>query len=66
MRLAQLAALSPEQGAETLIYLASSPAVQGVTGKYFVKKRPVKSSKASYDQAVALRLWQLSEQLTGL
>ena len=66
MRLAQLAALSPAQGAETLIYLASSPAVQGVTGEYFVKKRPVKSSKASYDQAAARRLWQLSEQLTGL
>jgi NAD(P)-dependent dehydrogenase (short-subunit alcohol dehydrogenase family) len=66
IRLAQLAALSPVQGAETLIYLASSPAVQGVTGEYFVKKRPVKSSKASYDQAVARQLWQVSEQLAGL
>ena len=65
IRLAQLTALSPEQGAETLIYLASSSDVEGVTGKYFVKKHPVRSSKASYDQAVAQRLWQLSEQLTG-
>jgi NAD(P)-dependent dehydrogenase (short-subunit alcohol dehydrogenase family) len=66
IRLAQLAALSPEQGAATLIHLASSSEVEGVTGKYFVKKRPVKSSTASYDQAAARRLWQLSEQLTGL
>ena len=66
IRLAQLTALSPEQGAETLIYLASSLAVEGITGKYFVKKRSVKSSRASYDQAAAQRLWQLSEHLTGL
>jgi NAD(P)-dependent dehydrogenase (short-subunit alcohol dehydrogenase family) len=66
IRLAQLTALSPAQGAETLIYLAASPAVAGVTGEYFVKKRSVKSSNASYDQAVARRLWQLSEQMTGL
>jgi NAD(P)-dependent dehydrogenase (short-subunit alcohol dehydrogenase family) len=66
IRMAQLAALSPAQGAETLIYLASSPTVQGVTGEYFVKKRPIRSSKASYDQAIARRLWQLSEPMTGL
>jgi NAD(P)-dependent dehydrogenase (short-subunit alcohol dehydrogenase family) len=66
IRLAQLTALSPEQGAETLIYLASSSEVAGVTGKYFVKKRPVQSSRASYNQAVAQRLWHISAQLTGL
>ena len=66
IRLAQLTALSPERGAETLIYLATSPAVQGITGKYYVKNRAVESSKASYDQAAAQRLWQLSTQLTGL
>jgi len=64
--LAQFTALSPEQGAETLIYLATSPEVAGVTGTYFVKKRPVESSIASYDQAAAQRLWQLSTELTGL
>jgi hypothetical protein len=50
---AQFTALSPEQGAETLIYLATSPEVAGVTGTYFVKKRSVESSAASYDQAAA-------------
>ena len=66
MRVAQLTALSPEQGAETLIYLATSPEVEGVTGRYFVKKRPVESSMASYDRSAAQRLWQLSSELTGL
>lgn len=66
VRIAQLTALSPAQGAETLIYLATSPEVEGVTGKYFVKKHPVESSRASYDQATAQRLWQLSAELTGL
>jgi NAD(P)-dependent dehydrogenase (short-subunit alcohol dehydrogenase family) len=66
IRVAQLTALSPQQGAETLIYLAASPEVEGVTGKYFVQQRPVASSRASYDQAAAQRLWQLSAELTGL
>ena len=66
MRVAQLTALSPEQGAETLIYLATSPEVEGMSGKYFVKQRPVESSRASYDQEAAQRLWQLSAELTGL
>jgi NAD(P)-dependent dehydrogenase (short-subunit alcohol dehydrogenase family) len=66
MRLAKFAALSPEQGAETLIYLAASAEVEGVTGKYFVRQRAVQSSTASYDQTAAQRLWQLSAQFTGL
>jgi NAD(P)-dependent dehydrogenase (short-subunit alcohol dehydrogenase family) len=66
IRLAQWTALSPEQGAETLIYLATSPAVQHSTGRYYVKNRAVESSKASYDREAAQRLWQLSTQLTGL
>jgi NAD(P)-dependent dehydrogenase (short-subunit alcohol dehydrogenase family) len=64
--LAQFTALSPEQGAETLLYLATSPEVVGITGTYFVRKRAVESSRESYDQAAAQRLWQLSIDLTGL
>ena len=64
MKVAQLAALSPAEGAETMIYLATSPRVAGVSGRYFVKKRAVKSSKASYDRSAAQRLWQLSAALT--
>ncbi len=60
-----LVALSPQQGADTSIYLASSPEVEGVTGKYFVKRKAVKSNDASYDQTAWTRLWTISEQLTG-
>lgn len=66
MRVARLVATSPERGAQTSIYLASSPDVQGVTGRYFVKCRPARSSRASYDIAAARRLWEASERLTGL
>jgi retinol dehydrogenase-14 len=58
--------LSPEQGAQTSIYLASSPEVEGVSGKYFVDSHPVPSSAASYDEAAQKRLWEVSAELTGL
>ncbi|VAW39358.1 Retinol dehydrogenase 13 [hydrothermal vent metagenome] len=58
--------LSPEQGAATQIYLASSPEVEGVSGNYYDKKKAVKSSKVSYDTAVAQRLWQVSEELISV
>lgn len=60
------AAISSEEGAQTQIYLASSPEVKGVTGRYFDKKKAVKSSQLSYDEGLQKRLWELSAQLTGL
>ena len=57
---------SPEKGAETSIYLASSPEVEGVTGKHFINKKATKSSKRSHDESVWQRLWQVSEELTEL
>ena len=54
------------EGAETSLYLANSEEVSGVTGKYFVDKNQVKSSKASYQQEEWQRLWKLSEELTGV
>jgi len=65
-RILQLAAISPEEGAQTIICLASSPAVKGVTGEYFVKQQAVRSSQASYDRIAAERLWQVSAELTRL
>lgn len=56
---------SSAHGAETSVYLASSPEVEGVSGKYFVNRRAVRSSDESYDQAVAVRLWKVSEELTA-
>ena len=64
--LVQLGAISPEEGAQTSFYLATSPEVEGVSGKYFVKQKAVPSSPASYDEDSARRLWEISEQMTGL
>ena len=65
-RVMGLFALSPEEGADNSIYLASSPDVAGVTGKYFVKREPAQSSPLSYDEEIAQRLWGISEDLTSL
>lgn len=58
--------ISPEKGADTTIYLASSPEVADVTGKYFTKRKEVTSSKESYDEAESQRLWQVSLGLAKL
>jgi retinol dehydrogenase-12 len=64
-RLAGLFAVTPERGAETSVYLASSPEVEGVTGLYFVKEKPVEPSSAARDVEAARRLWRVSEEMTG-
>lgn len=58
--------INVDRGAETSIYLASSPNVEGVSGEYFVKCKPARSSRQSYDEAAQRRLWEVSERLTGL
>ena len=58
--------LAPEQGARTAVYLASAPEVANVSGAYFVKAAPARSSPVSSDVAAQERLWALSEQVTGL
>lgn len=57
---------SPAQGAATSIRLASAPDLDEVTGLYFADGKPRRSSKRSYDAAVAARLWQVSAELVGL
>jgi NAD(P)-dependent dehydrogenase (short-subunit alcohol dehydrogenase family) len=57
---------SPGKGAEAPVYLASSPQVEGVSGKYFAKKTEARSSERSYDETVGRRLWQVSTELTKL
>lgn len=56
----------PEQGARTAVHLAASPEVAGVTGGFFIDERPARPAPAALDPAAALRLWQISEELTGL
>lgn len=58
--------ISPARGAETSVYLASSPEVEGVTGKYFYRRRQEPSNAASYDEQSARRLWEVSEEMVGL
>ena len=57
---------SPKEGASTAIYLATSEDVRGVTGRYFYKKKPINSSKLSYDKELARKLWNVSEELVDL
>jgi hypothetical protein len=57
---------TPAAGAATTIYLASSGQVEGVTGQYFVNRKPKTSNKASHHTAAAARLWQVSADLVGL
>lgn len=65
-RFLQLGAISPEEGAKTTLYLATSPAVESVSGKYFTRSKAVPSSPFSYDKQLARRLWDLSAAVTGL
>jgi len=65
VRLAQCFARSPEKGAETSIYLASSHEVEGISGKYFFDKKERRSNRESYDEGVAKRLWDISEDLVN-
>jgi len=60
-----IAAISEEEGAKTSIYLAGSPEVARVSGKYFDKCKAVSSSSVSYDEGVARELWRVSETLVG-
>ncbi|MEK6222750.1 MAG: SDR family NAD(P)-dependent oxidoreductase, partial [Chloroflexota bacterium] len=61
----KIAGITPEEGARTIIYLATSLDVAGVTGKYFVKETSVPSSKKSYDLQFCHDLWNISESLTS-
>jgi len=65
MKAGRLVLKTPEQGAQTTIYLASSPEVEGVTGKYYANCREKTSNKESYDLNVARRLWDISERMTA-
>jgi NAD(P)-dependent dehydrogenase (short-subunit alcohol dehydrogenase family) len=58
--------LSPAEGADTAVWLASAPEVEGESGGYYEKRRPRQPSKAARDAESAARLWDLSRRLTGL
>lgn len=65
-RLSPSAPSSPEEGADTPAWLASSPSVERVTGGYFHRRRPKASSRTSCDEQAQERLWRVSAELTGI
>lgn len=66
MKITRLFMASPKKGAETLVYLATSPDVEAISGEYFEKKRVKKSSEESYDRLAAEKLWNISVKLCHL
>jgi NAD(P)-dependent dehydrogenase (short-subunit alcohol dehydrogenase family) len=58
--------LTPEEGADTTIWLASSEEAKGISGKYFYKRNEIKSKDVSYDLEACKKLWDVSEQLVNL
>lgn len=66
MRIFSLFLKSAQEGTQTSIYLASSPELESITGKYFIDKKMVLSSPVSYDEKLAKQLWEVSEKLVGL
>ena len=65
MPLARAFAIAPDEGADTIVHLASSPKVEGATGAYFVKRAIAEPSAAARDDAAAKLLWEASEKLAG-
>jgi NAD(P)-dependent dehydrogenase (short-subunit alcohol dehydrogenase family) len=61
-----LLSVSAQEGAETPLYLASSPDVEGVTGKYYIKGVPRRSVPISYDESLEKQLWEESVKLVHL
>jgi NAD(P)-dependent dehydrogenase (short-subunit alcohol dehydrogenase family) len=66
LRGAQLFAISSEEGAETIVYLASSPEVADLSGGYFFRCRPTAPAPQAEDDKAARRLWQESAKLAGI
>lgn len=58
--------ISPEEGAKTSIYLASSPDIAGVTGKYFAKSIPIRSAPITYNESLQQQLWEQSAKLVNV
>src|SRR5579864_314717 len=66
VRLAKYLAISPEKGAETIVYLASAPEVANVTGKYFYKCREATPTKEAQDDDATKKLWSATVKLAGI
>jgi NAD(P)-dependent dehydrogenase (short-subunit alcohol dehydrogenase family) len=58
--------ISPAQGAQTPVYMACSPDMDGVTGQFFANRKPKTANKAASDKDMTARLWQVSADLVGM
>ena len=58
--------ISPEEAARTPVFLAVSPEVADISGRYFENMRPARSTPLTHDRAVQKRLWEIAETLTGV
>ncbi|MEN9626348.1 MAG: Rhamnolipids biosynthesis 3-oxoacyl-[acyl-carrier-protein] reductase [archaeon] len=58
--------VTPEKGAETILWLATSEEVEGITGKYFQDKKEIKSNNFSYNKEASKKLWDLSKKMSGM
>ena len=65
VKLSRFAMISPEKGARTSVHVASAPELAEVSGRYFMRSKQVRPSRAALDRGAALRLWELSEQLVA-
>jgi len=66
IRVAKMFAITPEKGAETIVYLASSPDVAEVSGQYFYQSRPATPTKQALDDATGEKLWEITKKLAGV
>lgn len=66
IRLGRPFMLSPDKGAETPLYVATSPEVADISGKFFAKKKEKESSEESYNKAESKQLWEISAKLSGI
>ena len=65
LAVAKLFMISAEKGADTIVYLAASPEVEGLTGGYYERNRTVLPAAIAQDEAIAKRLWERSAALVG-
>lgn len=66
MKIGKPILITTGRAARAIIYLATSPNIEGISGRYFIGRRSVKSSRISYDRDIQKKLWEISEKLSEL
>jgi retinol dehydrogenase 14 len=66
LSLAKLFMVTPEQGGDAIVFLATSPEVEGQTGGYYERNQRVRPSRLAQDDALARKLWDASAKMVKL